>query len=180
MTDAADRLYEQVLVLRCQAGDDGAFAEIVQRYHGRLRYFVRRLLDRPDDADDVLQDVWLRAYRKLWQLNDGRALSVWLYRIARNAALAELRRRYPECELDVESAAAERDGWTTSGLSPDEAARVHAALGRVRPEHREVLVLRFLENMSYEDIAAVAGCPIGTVRSRIHYAKLELRRQMGE
>jgi len=63
MTDKADRLYEQVLVLRCQAGGDRAFAGLIERYHHRLRYYLRRLLNDTDLADDVLQDVWLTTFR---------------------------------------------------------------------------------------------------------------------
>jgi RNA polymerase sigma-70 factor (ECF subfamily) len=177
MSDAAQRLYEQFLVVRFQAGDDHAFAEIVQRYHARLGYYVRRLLGEADAVDDVLQDVWLTAFRNLSALRSPRALSVWLYRVARNTALADRRRPRACVELTEEPVTPEADD--DADFSPADAARIHAALGRLRPEHKEVLVLRFLEEMSYEDIADVVGCPLGTVRSRIHYAKRELRRKMG-
>ncbi len=178
MTDAADRLYEQVLVLRCQAGDDDAFTEIVRRYHDRLGYYVRRLLGEAGRADDVLQDVWLAVFRKLPRLRSPGALSVWLYRIARNAALAELRGARNWSVLTDDPAAPEPDEQEAE-FAPADATRIHAALGRLRPEHREVLVLRFLAELSYEDIADVVGRPLGTVRSRLHYAKRELRREMG-
>ncbi len=174
---AADRLYEQVLVLRCQTGDADAFTELVGRYNDRLRYYVRRLLGATDPADDVLQNVWLTVYRKLPGLRHPGALSVWLYRIARNAALVELRRRPTWSELTGEPEARGPDADEPE-FSPDDAAWIHSALERLRPEHKEVLVLRFLEEMSYEEMAEVVGCPIGTVRSRIHYAKQALRREM--
>jgi RNA polymerase sigma-70 factor (ECF subfamily) len=176
MPEAAERLYEQVLVLRCQAGDDAAFAELVQRYHERLRYYIRRLLGETSSAEDVLQDVWLRVYRKLPALRRPGALSVWLYRIARNAALAALRQRRGWIELAEEPAAPGPDD--ESEFSPEDAARIHTALQRLRRDHKEVLVLRFLEQMSYEEIAKVVGCPVGTVRSRIYYAKRALQREM--
>jgi RNA polymerase sigma-70 factor (ECF subfamily) len=178
MSDAAQRLYEQFLVVRFQAGDDHAFAEIVQRYHGRLGYYLRRLLGEADAVEDVLQETWLTAFRNLSGLRSPRALSAWLYRIARNTALADRRRPHGWVALTDEPTVPEPDTDETD-FSPADAARIHAALGRLRPQHKEVLVLRFLEEMSYEDIADVVGCPVGTVRSRIHYAKRELRREMG-
>lgn len=178
MSDAAQRLYERFLVVRFQAGDDHAFAEIVQRYHDRLGYYVRRLLGEADAVEDVLQETWLTAFRSLSGLRSPRALSVWLYRIARNTALANRRRPRAWVELSDEPPAPDADD--DADFSPADADRIHAALGRLRPEHKEVLVLRFLEEMSYEDIAGVVGCPLGTVRSRIHYAKRELRREMGD
>jgi RNA polymerase sigma-70 factor (ECF subfamily) len=178
LSDSLERLYEQVLVLRCQAGDERAFEELIRRYDVRLRYYVRRLLGADAVADDVMQDVWLTAFRKLPQLRIAEAFSVWLYRVARSHALAELRDRREWVPL--------ADGQVTTELAhaepefaPDDAPRMHACLDRLRPEHREVLVLRFIEDMSYEKMAAVIGCPVGTVRSRIHYAKVQLRREMG-
>ena len=174
----ADQLYEQLLVVRAQTGDEAAFAELVARYQPRLAYFVRRLVGDAHAADDVLQNVWLQAYTRLGQLRDARALVVWLYRIARNAVLAALRRERGWEELTAEPAAPE--GSDEAGeFSAADAERIHAALGRLHPEHRAVLVLRFVENMTYEQIADVVGCPVGTVRSRIHYAKQALRQDMG-
>lgn len=178
MSDSLDRLYERVLVLRCQAGDDRAFGELITRYGARLRYYIRRLLDDEAVTDDVLQDVWLTAFRKLPQLRIAEAFSVWLYRVARSHALAELRDRHEWLPL-AEEQAATNPPQTAPEFSPQDAPRMHACLGQLRPEHREVLVLRFMEDMSYEKMAAVIGCPVGTVRSRIHYAKVQLRREMG-
>lgn len=177
MTDAADRLYEQVLVLRCQAGDHGAFAELVQRYHARLGYYLRRLLGNGALAEDVLQNVWFAVFRQLARLEQPRAVSVWLYRIARNAALAELRKTPGWSELTAEPPAPDAEPDEPE-FSAEDAARIHAALDRLRPEHKEVLTLRFLEDMSYEQIAEIVRCPLGTVRSRIYYAKRALREEM--
>ncbi len=175
MTDPSDRLFERLLVLRCQTGDEAAFAELVERYRHRLHYFVRKLLGEAD-ADDVLQDVWLDVYRGLSRLSDAAALAAWLYRIARDRAYRVLRkRRSGQVPLD---AAELIDESAEATFSADEAARIHVALGELEPQHREVLILRFLEEMSYEDIARIVGCPLGTVRSRLHYSKLALRRQL--
>ncbi len=177
MTEATDRLYEQVLVVRFQAGDEAAFLEIVERYHERLGSYVRRLSVDASRVDDVLQDVWLIVFRGLPGLQRPRALAAWLYRIARNAALAEHRRDRALVGLEAEpeapiAAEAEPD------FAPEDAARIRACLDGLPPYHREVLVLRFFEGLSYEDIADVVGSPLGTVRSRIHHAKRALRRAM--
>ena len=177
MHDLADRLLDQVLVLRCQAGDDRAFEELVQRFGVRLRYYVARLAGSPNGVEDVLQDVWVDVYRNLGRLRSPGALRVWLYRIARDKAFRRLRERTrrPQALDELEALEARRD---EPRFSASDAERVHACLDRLTAEHREVLALRFLEQMTYEDIARVVGCPLGTVRSRLHHAKLALRREM--
>ena len=91
MTGPLDRIYERVLVLRCQAGDEAAFAELVARYAPRLRYYLRRLLD--GEPDDVMQEVWLDVFRGLPRLADAGAFPAWLYRVARDRALRSRRGR---------------------------------------------------------------------------------------
>jgi RNA polymerase sigma-70 factor (ECF subfamily) len=173
MSEAADRLYERVLVLRCQAFDPAAFEELVERYGPRLRYYLRKML-RQADIDDALQDVWCDALGGLHRLVDPAALPAWLYRIARVRAIRILRKRgrtwRPLPMAEVPEPAGDAEEFTA-----EDAGQVHAALDRLAPEHREVLVLRFLESMAYEDIARVVGCSTGTVASRIHYAKRALR-----
>jgi RNA polymerase sigma-70 factor (ECF subfamily) len=178
MTDIAERVYRSVLVVRCQAGDRAAFEELVGLYQPRLRYFLARMVGDDHAADDLLQEVWFDVYRGLARLADPGAFAAWLYQVARRRALLELRkRRHPVSSLegiDVAEGEGEDDDF-----SAEDAERVHAALGLLAPEHREVLLLRFVEGMAYEDIARVTGCQLGTVRSRIHYAKRALRRVMG-
>jgi RNA polymerase sigma-70 factor, ECF subfamily len=173
MTDAAERLHEQLLVLRCQAGDEAAFAELVARYHPRLRYYLRRMLPRADQADDGLQEVWLAVYRALPRLAEPAALAAWLYRIARDKASVQWRTRPPETPLADADPAEETSDDTE--FRREDAQEIHACLAQLAPEQREVLVLRFMEDMSYQQIAEVTGCPLGTVRSRLHYAKSALR-----
>jgi RNA polymerase sigma-70 factor (ECF subfamily) len=174
MNDTTAQLYEHVLVLRCQAGDEAAFAELVQRYQPRLRYYLRKMLGNPQGAEDALQDVWLDVFRAVPRLADAGAFRAWLYRIARDRAARELRKRRPPHQplgdVDPPGGRAEPDPFTA-----DDAARVHAALDALAAEHREVLVLRYVEAMTYEEIARVVGCQLGTVRSRLHYAKRALR-----
>jgi RNA polymerase sigma-70 factor (ECF subfamily) len=174
MTDSAERVYGSVLVVRCQAGDRAAFAELVDLYHPRLRHFLASMVGDDHAADDLLQEVWLDAYRGVARLADPGAFPAWLYRVARHRALRELRKkRQPLSPLDGVDLAEDGGG---DDFSADDAQRVHAALGKLAPGHREVLLLRFYEGMAYEEIARVTGCHLGTVRSRIHNAKRALRR----
>ncbi len=175
---AREKLLERVLILRCQTGDESAFEELVERYHGRLYYYVRRLLGPNDRVDDVLQSVWLAVFRGLRKLRDPEAFAVWLYRIAHNRALQELRSSREVVGLQDDIPVT--DAGQEEKFSPEDAASVHAALDRLRVEHREVLVLRFLGQLSYQEIAAVVGCSLGTVKSRIYHAKRALRRLMEE
>jgi RNA polymerase sigma-70 factor, ECF subfamily len=179
MTDIAERVYRSVLVVRCQAGDRAAFEELVGLYQARLRYFLARMVGDDHSTDDLLQDVWFDVYRGVVRLADPGAFPTWLYQIARRRALAARRKRRPPPSsleaIEPVEAKEEDDDFTA-----EDAERVHAALGQLGPDHREVLLLRFVEGMSYEDIAGVTGCQLGTVRSRIHYAKRALRRVMEE
>lgn len=179
MSDDAERLYERLLVLRCQTGDRSAYGELVERYGPRLRYFLRKLVPRGDRADDLLQETWVDIFRQLPRLQDAGAFASWAYRIARGKATLELRRngRAPRTSDEVEQLVAADN---EPELSAEDAARVHAALDHLNLEHREALMLRFLEGLSYDEISRVVGCPPGTVRSRIHYAKRALGRLLDD
>ena len=196
-----DRLYQRVLVLRCQTGDEAAFTEIVARYSPRLRVYLRQMLGSGGSgggggrggrggggagrdahaADDALQDVWLDVLRSIGRLDDAGAFATWLYRIARDRAYRILRRRGIVTMTAMDDAAEVPAAEATAddvALNGEAAALVHASLDRLPHDQREVLLLRFVEEMSYEQIAAAVGCGIGTVRSRLHYAKRALRREI--
>lgn len=178
-----DRLAEQVIVLRAQLGARDAWAWLVAHHDARLLFYLRRLLGSSHDAEDVRQDVWLTAIRKLHTLEDAGAFQSWLYQIARRRAYSLLSRSRREVMVpedsfeDVAVIAADADELT---FAPETAAAVHAALDTLSPAHREVLTLRFLSGLRYEAIATVLECAVGTVRSRLHYAKLALRAAVTE
>jgi RNA polymerase sigma-70 factor (ECF subfamily) len=177
MTDIVERVYRSVLVLRCQTGDRAAFEELVNLYQPRLRFFLASMVGEEHSADDLLQEVWLEVYRGVARLADPGAFLAWLYQIARRQALRVLRKkRLPLVSLEKIDLAEDEDEEFTA----DDAQRVHAALRQLAAEQREVLLLRYFEGMAYEDIARVVGCQLGTVRSRLHYARRALRRVMEE
>jgi RNA polymerase sigma-70 factor (ECF subfamily) len=176
MTDVADRLYERVLVLRAQLADESAFAELVERYHGRLLFFLAKMLGDAHRAEDALQEVWLDAWRGLARLVDAGAFRAWIYRVARDRANRQLRRRrLPTSDLETCQSASDA---AEEEFSADELVLVREAVDRLPPEQREAVLLRYMEGMSYDEIAGVAGCQIGTVRSRLHYAKQTLKEQL--
>src|ERR1043166_1426905 len=139
--ESMDDLYERLLVLRAQAHDAAAFAELIERYQRRLRYYLAKMLG-TDRADDAMQEVWFDVFRALPALRETDRFSPWLYRIARDRAYRELRKRRVPIEHDngadiaVESA--------DEQFTAEDAAAVHAALDQLSPEHREALLLRFI------------------------------------
>jgi RNA polymerase sigma-70 factor (ECF subfamily) len=171
-----DRLEETVLILRCRAGDKDALAELINRYYRRLRYFISHLSDSPEMTEDIFQDTWLRVIGKMHTLRNVESFRIWLYRIARNTAYQQLRRKKRSCELHDDIVLP--DEQIDDAFSPADAQRIHDGLKKLHTVHREVLVLRFLEQMSYQQVAGILGCNLNTVKSRIHYAKLALRKEM--
>lgn len=167
----------ECLVLRSQLGDTEALEELFRRYQPKLRYFLYRLLQNRDSIEDTLQDVWLTVIRKIVKLNDPQAFPVWLFKIARNRAYEHSRKHYHEFPLEEENppeALLKKEPSFTDKL----ASQIHRALDKIHPRHCEVLTLHFLEQMPYHLIAEVIGCSMGTVKSRIHYAKQSLRKEL--
>jgi len=173
---SGDKLIEQVLILRCQIGDKDALAELIERYQAPLRYFISRLSANVETAEDIFQDTWLTVIRRIHSLKKTEAFSTWLYRIARNKVYQQFRRKKKLSELDQNIAVP--NNTENDVFSSEDAAKVHRCLKELLPEYREVMMLRFLEQMSYEQISQVINCRVGTVKSRIHYAKLALKKEM--
>lgn len=166
----------QDIVVRCQNGENAAFEELFEIFQPRLKYYIRRLDTDNISTDDILQDVWLTVYRRIHRLQEIQSFAVWLYRIARNKVYDGFRRkdrftRLPEDIPDV----SDNDEPDFDTMNTE---RLHHAMNNLKPYHREVLTLSFIEKMSYQSIAEVIGCNIGTVRSRIYYAKQSLRKEM--
>jgi RNA polymerase sigma-70 factor (ECF subfamily) len=172
------------LIAECLAGNTTAFGMLVRRYQDRLFNAVLRVVDSSEDAADVVQEAFLNAYQSLNSFKGDSEFFTWLYRIAFNAAISLRRKRKAVVSIDgasdekgiaepVDSSEYSRPGATLERSEED--GQLLAALARLSPEHRAVLVLKDLEGQKYEDIAEVLDVPIGTVRSRLHRARLELR-----
>jgi RNA polymerase sigma-70 factor (ECF subfamily) len=172
------------LIADCLKGNTAAFGDLVSRYQDRLYNTVLRLLDHPEDARDVVQEAFLHAYQSLHSFKGDALFFTWLYRIAVNAAISFKRKQRLVLRLQPTT-----DGVV--GLDPldpnegnqpghalemaEKERRVHEGLARLSLEHRSVLVMKDMDGMKYEEIAAVLQVPVGTVRSRLHRARLELR-----
>ena len=172
-------VHERLLVVQSQARDPGAFRELVARYESRVIYYIRRMIGDSTDAYDVMQEVWILVFRRLGTLQAPEAFRVWLYRIAHDVAVSHLRRRtkLPQPMSEEVDFSQEVEEWDEM-QALDNAELVHRTLEQLSPAHREVLTLRFLEELELAEIAEVVGCEVGTVKSRLHYAKRSLREQI--
>ena len=178
----SEREIDQALVVRVQQGDKKAFDLLVLKYQIRLSKLVSRFLRNQSDVPDVVQEAFIKAYRALPNFRGESAFYTWLYRIAINTAknhLVAQSRKSPANSIDVQDAedygASE---WLKEYASPEREAlaseleaTIHQAMGDLPSDLREAVTLREIEGLSYEDIAAVMDCPIGTVRSRIFRAR---------
>jgi RNA polymerase sigma-70 factor, ECF subfamily len=175
LSPADDRLRLHLLVLRCQAGDERAFSTLFEEFGQRTHRYLRGILG--DDADDAQQEVWISVYRAIATLANPDAFRTWLFSTTRRRALDQLRKRKRDAELMVdpgdmsEDVADVPDETTRRSLAADDLPGVLAGLP---PPQREVLLLRFQDDLSYAEIAVIVGCPVGTVKTRIHHAKRKL------
>ncbi len=174
------------LIEAALAGDSTAFGELVQKYQDRLYNTIVHVTGSAEDALDAVQDAFVQAFLKLDTFQQSSAFYTWLYRIAFNVAASRRRRKRPA--LSVEHAR------ESSGLEPvdpqpgpesrveqDECCRqVQEAMAGLTEEHRAVLVLREIDGCCYETIADILDVPIGTVRSRLHRARVQLREELKE
>ena len=193
-TDTAEssmavRARDNRLVSRTLAGDDEAFEDLVRLYYDRLRALVFHHLHREDELDDALQDIFLKAYKALPRFRKRSNFYTWLFRIASNYCIDRLRKRRLELvSLDgSEGRDAIEARLPSSPDSPEESYSrtqrielVRKALGRLDPIYQNILVLRELEGLSYEEIVQSLGIGIGTVKSRLARARGELKKVLIE
>ena len=181
MTDAraidARTRADEADVARARAGDTAAFAALVRRHQDRVFGFILRMLDARDEAMELTQDVFVKAWQALPGWRPEARFSTWLLQIARNAALDQLRRRR------VVQFAPLDDGMDVADTAPGPEARyasrqrqalLENALQQIAAEHREILLLREVEDLSYAELAAVLGIAEGTVKSRLARARAAL------
>jgi RNA polymerase sigma-70 factor (ECF subfamily) len=178
-----EREADQLLVERVQAGDKQAYGLLVAKYQRKLLRLVSRLVRDPGDAEDVAQEAFIKAYRALPNFRGDSAFYTWLYRIgvntAKNWLIAHGRRAPTTTEVDSEEAENYDEGELLRDVDTPErllmskqiAETVNKAMDALPEDLRAAITLREIDGMSYEEIAEVMECPIGTVRSRIFRAR---------
>ena len=183
-------IHDEVLVMRTLDGDDGAYAMLVQRYRNRIYNFCYRYLGDSGEAEDMAQEVFVKAHKNLAKFRGDSKFSTWLFQIAKNMSINKLRslkRKFKQLwqpavqgdDGDVYDPVAqipsdERDSESTA-LGNEASVVVQQAIQKLTPVFRSALILRDIEEMSYEEIAEILGLAQGTVKSRIHRARLELK-----
>jgi len=185
----SERAVDLELVRRVQAGDKAAFDLLVRKYQHRIAHLVSRYIRDAGEAEDVAQEAFIKAYRGLAHFRGESAFYTWLYRIAVNTAknsLVASGRRVPDQGVDAteaeqyNSGALLRDGATPEHelLTREIEREIHRTIEGLPNELREAITLREMEGLTYEEIATVMGCPVGTVRSRIFRAREAVDRRL--
>jgi RNA polymerase sigma-70 factor (ECF subfamily) len=181
---------ERRLVRALQRGDAAAFDELVRLHQHKVFGLCVRLLGDRAEAEDVAQEVFLSVFLSIRNFRGESLLSTWLYRVTRNHCLNRLkflqRRAFARSQPLADENASGAAGSAASSLPrPDQLAEgrqmealLERAIAELSDEHREVVVLRDLENLSYEEIEVITGLAEGTVKSRLHRARLELARRL--
>ena len=155
------------LIAKARRGDVEAFNLLVSRWEKRIFNYLLRLVSNREDALDLSQDVFLKAYQSLPKLDDPARFSGWLFRIAHNEAFSLLRRRRPEVEMTREP----RTSGAGARLLPIELSlAVESALGRLTGDQREAVLLKVYQGFKFEEMAEILGCPVSTVKSRLYTA----------
>lgn len=172
--ESESRAQYEWMALRCQAGEPGAFEDLIAVMERPLLYYAMTLTGNADSALDVLQEVWIKTFRGIRKLRDPSSLRAWLYTITHGIAVDRIRKNYSHerAEATLLEDFQESDEPV---FALEDAAAIHQALSEISLLHREVLVMHFLEDLSIAEIAAVVGCSEGTVKSRIHYAKRAMK-----
>ena len=176
---------DEELMSLVRRGDDAAFVLLVSRYKDELTNFAERFLGDRDDAEDVVQEAFVRVWRKRESYSAAGRFSTWLYTIASNLARTRLKRRAlwkfvrlggaDGAAVDIPDDGAASDARADETLRDE---RIQKALVSLPPKFREIVVLRDIQQLSYEEITSITGCAMGTVKSRINRARALLREQL--
>ncbi|MFZ1887537.1 MAG: sigma-70 family RNA polymerase sigma factor [Candidatus Binataceae bacterium] len=173
---------EAELIARATKGDAEAFGVLVERYQRRVANVALSVVHNQDDAIELAQETFVRAYENLSKFESRSSFSTWLYRIAANLAIDFWRRegrhvvlRGEDAENEIRKLPSDTGDSFKTASRKELSARLTAALEELTPEHRTVILLREVEGLSYDEISEALNCPRGTVMSRLHYARNRLR-----
>jgi RNA polymerase sigma-70 factor (ECF subfamily) len=188
-TEALSAEHEQRLIDRCQSNDLEAFGRIVDAYQNRIYGFVRRMTRDDEDALDLTQEVFVRAYRNVHAFDGRSSLKTWLFKIANNLCIDRARRKIRRPEASSLEAVAEGEEtveipdvtWNPEEMMLNEEFRnmVEQAIATMSEKLRNVLLLHDKEDLSYEEVATTLEIPVGTVKSRLFLARAHLSKAVG-
>lgn len=185
---------ESQLITRAQAGDMKAAEALFRRYHGPIHQLVFRMLRGSAEVEDLVQEIFLKTFRAIAGFKGNSSFKTWLYQIATNTCLnhlAKAERKYPHDSLDQsvheDTDMTLGDRLASRSATPEEAAqasevyrRVEEAVGKLSPEFRSVLVLRDIQDLSYEEVSETLGINLGTVKSRLARARKQVQRWLAD
>ena len=175
---------DEQLIARFQSGDERAYVELVNRYRDRLTHFVFQFLGEIEQAEDVVQDTMLKLYEKKHYYREIAKFSTWIYTIARNLANTELRKRKRRKTTLLSQMTRDERDYDLPAIQPETGQEVQREFAEKRiqaaihalPEHfKIVIILRDIQELSYDDISSIVNVPLGTVKSRINRARLQLQ-----
>ncbi|MGY8787118.1 MAG: sigma-70 family RNA polymerase sigma factor [Fidelibacterota bacterium] len=178
---------DEQLIARFQAGDERAYIELVNRYRDRLINFVFQFLGDREQAEDVVQDTMLKLYIKKHYYREIAKFSTWIYTIARNLANTELRKRKRRKTTLLSHMTRDEREYELPAIQPETGQEVQTEFAEKQiqaaiqdlPEHfKTVIILRDIQELSYDDISSIVGVPLGTVKSRINRARLQLQAEL--
>lgn len=186
---------DQELVARCQKGDRQAFEGLVRKYQRRVYAVACGMLHNSEEAEDVAQDAFVKAYKYIGHFKGTSSFYTWLYRIAVNLCIDRLRKSSKAPTLEYDDRLRRPEGAqagselepSTIGTNPDKelrrkelAGQIQTGLNRLTPKHRAVLILREIEGLSYKEMAEVMRCSKGTIMSRLFHARRKLQQYLRE
>lgn len=177
---------ESIVLQRCQRGSAEAFEVLVNRYMKDAYFIALGLVGNREDALDLSQEAFVRAFRHIKDVKPGRKFFPWFYQILKNLCVSHLRKRRYRQASSLNGEDCPEVASTNDCFSPEEVAKrnemkaqVWQAIGKLDEKHREVIILRHFQNMSYENIAEALFCNKGTVTSRLYYARKKLEELLG-
>lgn len=170
-------------------GDQQAFAELVDLYQDKLYHMAYRMLSNRQEAEDVVQDTFLRVYKNLDRFDETLKFSTWIYRIATNLCIDRLRKRKQTYSLDAESQDYEGlDGYSmipsddrtpeSELILSDTQRIIHQAMETLPPKYKSVMMLRYIQDLSLQEVGDILGMPVTTIKTRVHRGREFLRKKL--
>jgi len=162
------------LVSRTKAGDKEAFSEIVKLYMKKAYFIALGIIGNEQDAYDISQDAFIKAYKSINSFDESRNFFPWFYKIVRNISIDYINKRKKHNEVSIDAAIFKISA--KSSLPFEEREELKKCIFALPPEHREIIVLRFFQGYSYKEIAEILDKPIGSIMSSLHYAKAKMKK----